>query len=95
MKNSTQQMITNQIKTECACLQHIKYKKLVTSGNDPTSSRKMRYSAYMRTCGKTQSYNMGSKTFTNIGIIPPLTEKQIRYQYAMLGLPYIPPEVTE
>ena len=76
LANSTQQMIMNQIKVECQCIHNNKYKKLVTGGNDPTMSKKMRYASYVRAYGATQSHNVGSKNFRNIGIIPPLTPTQ-------------------
>ena len=89
LKNSTQKMIEQEIKLECSCIHNNRYKKLVTSGNDPSISKRMRYSAYVRQYGATQSYNVGSKTFTNIGIIQPLTEKQIQYEDAILEIPYV------
>ena len=94
LKNSTPQMIASEIKLECTCIHNKKYKKLVTSGNDPSISKKMRYSAYVKQHGATQSYNVGSKTFTNIGIIPPLTQEQIMYEDAILEIPYVPPVVV-
>jgi hypothetical protein len=91
LRNSTEQMIAQDIKMQCACAHKPQYKKLVTSGNDPSISKKIRYSAYVRQYGTTQSYNTGGKTFTNIGIVPPSTEKQIEYEAAVLGIPYVPP----
>jgi len=74
--NNNKNMIEYDIKTQCACTKSIQYKKMATSGNDPTISKKMRYASYVRTYGATQSYNVGNKTFSNIGIIPKLTPEQ-------------------
>jgi len=79
------------IKMECACINSVKYNKLVTAGNDPSISKKMKYASYIRTHGATQSHNVGKKTFTNIGIIPPLTQKQIEIEHAVEEKPYTAP----
>jgi hypothetical protein len=86
LQNSNQNMIENDIKTQCACTKSIQYKKMATSGNDPTISKKMQYASYVRTYGVTQSYNVGSKTFSNIGVIPELTREQKILQNVQNGI---------
>lgn len=60
---------------KCLC-NNINYKKLVTSGNDPSISKSMRYATYVRAHGTTNAYNNGGKTFNNIGIMPELSPSQ-------------------
>jgi hypothetical protein len=86
LKNSTENMIIQDIKMQCNCIQSIRYNKFNTAGNDPSISQKMKYASYVRTYGATQSYNAGSRNLTNIGIIPNLTNDQILYQNVINGI---------
>lgn len=68
LKNSTSEIIAKDIKLQCAN-NKILYTKIVTGGNDPKITKKMRYASYVRSYGTTNAYNNGSKVFTNIGNI--------------------------